>query len=179
VTRAFVAIVPPEAVLDAVAARTSTVSLPDARFAPRAQWHVTVQFLGNHVDIDAVSAALEGLRATPAEVQLGGAGPVGGTKQRGTVFALGVRPWEWLNDLVDAVGERLAPLGHEPENRRYLPHLTLARCKRRTDMREAAAAVGPEPVGEPWLVDRVVLFESETRREGAVHTKVAEILLRS
>jgi 2'-5' RNA ligase len=174
-TRAFVAIVPPETVLDAVAARTSAVTFPDARFAPRGQWHVTVQFLGNEADVDAIIGALDGLRIAPSNVQLAGAGPVGGVKQRGTVFALGVRPLEWLQELATAVGARLAPLGHELEDRPYLPHLTLARCKRRTDMRAAIAAVGPDPVGEPWLVERLVVFESQTRADGAVHTKRGDI----
>jgi 2'-5' RNA ligase len=178
VTRAFVAICPPASVLDAVEVRTAPILIPEARRTPREQWHITVQFLGNNADVDAVAGALRDLRTSPGMVELVGAGAVGGTRNRGTVFALGARPLPWLTLLADEVTSRLRALGHERDPKPFLPHLTLARCKRRTDMSAAVEVVGVEPVGGPWRVDRMTVFESRTRREGAVHTARAEILLR-
>ena len=163
--------------LDAVEARTAAIDIPGARRTPREQWHITVQFLGNAVDIDAVVAALAGLTTPAAPVELVGAGAVGGTRNRGTVFALGARPLDWLTALADEVTARLLPLGYERDFKTYLPHLTLARCKRRTDMSAAVEAVGPAPIGEPWRVDRMTVFESRTLREGAVHTPRGEVVL--
>jgi len=177
VTRAFVAICPPPPVLDAVEARTAAVDIPGSRRTPREQWHITVQFLGNAADIEAVVGALHGMRTAPAMVELVGAGAVGGTRNRGTVFALGARPLDWLTELADEVTARLLPQGYERDFKTYLPHLTLARCKRRTDMSAAVDAVGPDRIGEPWRVDRVTVFESQTRREGAVHTPRGEVVL--
>jgi 2'-5' RNA ligase len=177
VTRAFVAICPPEAALDAVEARTAAVAVPGARRSPRAQWHITVEFLGNTADIDVVVGALRDLQTAPAMVELVGAGAVGGTRNRGTVFALGARPLDWLTALADEVAGRLLPLGYERDHKTYLPHLTLARCRKRTDMSAAVEAVGTEPIGAPWLVDRMTLFESQTLREGAIHTARGEVLL--
>jgi 2'-5' RNA ligase len=177
VTRAFVAICPPPPVLDAVEARTAAIDIPGARRTPREQWHITVQFLGNAADIDAVVGALSGLTTPAALVELVGAGAVGGTRNRGTVFALGARPLDWLTALADEVTARLTPLGYERDFKTYLPHLTLARCKRRTDMSGAVETVGPEPIGEPWRVDRMTVFESRTLREGAVHTPRGEVAL--
>ena len=58
-TRAFVAVRLPGAVLDAVHQRVSALDLAGRR-TTRDQWHLTLQFLGDDVDIDAV-AGLFGL----------------------------------------------------------------------------------------------------------------------
>src|SRR5262245_16749587 len=142
-TRAFVAIKPPEPVLDAVAARTATFELPGAKRTPRAQWHITVQFLGNDADVDAVIESLADLR-TPAErVQLAGVGGLDAVRTRAYVLAVFPRPLEWLQGLAEEVAGCVRPLGHEPDHRRFVPHLTLARCKKRTNMEAAMEAVGP------------------------------------
>jgi 2'-5' RNA ligase len=165
-TRAFVAIKPPESALDAVARFVAQLDLGDAKRTTREQWHITVQFLGNHADVDAVVAALDGLQTQSASIEL-----VGGSGVR-TVVSLGAEPLAWLRALAGEVEARLAPLGHEPEHRPYRPHLTLARGRR-------LPRLGEEPVGEPWLVESVVLFESQTKPSGAVHIARAEIPLRN
>ena len=57
-TRAFVAVVPPASVLDAVARATAGIDVASVRRTTRAQWHVTLQFLGDVGDVDAVASAL-------------------------------------------------------------------------------------------------------------------------
>ena len=89
-TRAFVALVPPDEVLDDVAALAGALDLADARGTTRPQWHVTLQFLGNQADIDAVGDALEGLPVAPARVRLGGGGAFPKVR-RGRVLWLGLR----------------------------------------------------------------------------------------
>ena len=85
---------------------------------------------------------------------------------------------DWLTALADEVtGRLLAARATSAITRPICPHLTLARCKRRTDMSAAVEAVGPEPIGEPWRVDRMTVFESRTLREGAVHTPRGEVVL--
>ena len=163
-TRAFVAIKPPESVLDAVEAFVGGLDLRAAKRTTRSQWHITVQFLGNHADVDAVIGALSGLQTRPSSIQLAGSG---GVK---TVVSLGAAPLDWLRSLAAEVEERLAPLGHELEYRRFRPHLTLARGRR-------LPHVGDDPVGEPWLVESLLVFESQTKPSGAVHIARAEIPL--
>jgi 2'-5' RNA ligase len=166
VTRAFVAIKPPEPVLDVVEEFVGSLDLRDTKRTTRAQWHITVQFLGNHADVDAVVAALDELETQSASIQLVGGGGVR------TVVSLGAEPLVWLRALAGEVEGRLGPLGHEPEHRPYRPHLTLARGRR-------LPRLGEEPVGEPWLVESVVVFESQTKPSGAVHIARAEIPLRN
>jgi 2'-5' RNA ligase len=168
VTRAFVAVVPPAPVLDAVD-RAAAPLRPglEARWTGREQWHLTVQFLGNKADIDAVASALADLPVPPAPVRLGGAGAFPSTRRARVVWIGCLEGQEFLGALAGAVGARLAPLGHEPEARAYHPHLTLARLRAPADARATVAALGPAPVGEAWAVCEVVVFESLLRRSGA------------
>jgi len=67
-------------------------------------------------------------------------------------------------------------LGYEGEVD-FSPHLTLARVKARADLRPVVEAIGARPVGPAWRVREVVLFESDTRPEGARYTAVSRIPL--
>jgi len=85
-SRAFLAIVPPRAVLDAVgkvawraAHRPAELALPrllSPRWTTREQWHLTLQFLGSHVDLDAAADALSSVRGAPARVPRAAGVPV-------------------------------------------------------------------------------------------------------
>ena len=78
--RAFVAITPPDDVLDAIERTVSPVRRSQAgkklRWAGRDQWHITLQFLGRAADADllndAVHEAVSGI--APFGAQFGGAG---------------------------------------------------------------------------------------------------------
>ena len=175
-TRAFVAIRPPDAVLDAVDALSASLDLGDGRRTTRDQWHVTLQFLGNRADVDAAHEALAGLRVPAARAQLGRLGAFPSNK-RARVVWLGLAQGDDLfGALATEVGTRLTPLGHVPEARAYHAHVTMARYKIPADMR-AALAVDATTVGEPWLVDEVILYESRLRRTGAEYLRVGSVPL--
>ena len=113
-TRAFVAIRPPDAVLEAIEARVGSVPVGPGRAPPREQWHLTVQFLGDDADVDAVASALSSapLGPGPGTLRLDGAVALGNPR-RARIVALGLREGaEWMRTLAAHVGERLAPLGY-------------------------------------------------------------------
>jgi RNA 2',3'-cyclic 3'-phosphodiesterase len=163
--------VPPPAVLDAVAGAVERLDVPGARVTRREQWHLTLQFLGNRVELDPVAEALASLAIGPATVRLGDYGGFP-RDRRARVLWLGVVDGgPFLAQLVAAVGALLGPLGYPPEERDYHPHLTLARWKSPTDLRETVAALEAGPLGPAWTVEEVVLFESVTKPTGAEHTE--------
>jgi RNA 2',3'-cyclic 3'-phosphodiesterase len=178
VGRAFVAVVPPDDVLDAVDAAASGIEVPStARRTTRPQQHLTLQFLGNRVDFAAVAAALEPLAVRGAAVQLGAAGAFP-SERRGRVLWLGVSEGNaLLVQLAAAIGALLEPVGYPPEGRPYHAHLTLARLKAPADLRPVVAALGPGPVGPAWTAGEVVLFQSKTSRGGAEYTPRVRIPL--
>jgi 2'-5' RNA ligase len=176
-SRAFVAVMPPDDVLDAVGNVLRRLEVPGARITRRDQWHLTLQFLGNRAELDPVTAALGELALRPGSVRLGDFGGFP-KERRARVLWLGVvEGGPFLTQLVAAVGALLAPLGYAPEEREYHPHLTLARWKAPADLREAVAALETGPVGPAWTVDEVVLFESFTRSTGAEHVERARFRL--
>jgi 2'-5' RNA ligase len=170
VSRAFVAVVPPDAVLDAVAAAINTLDVPNARWMPRSQWHLTLQFLGDHADLDAVTRGLDGLRAQPCEVQLGGGGAFP-RAARATVLWCGIQ--KGADDLAELARRVTARTGVAPDDRPFRAHLTIARTKTPTNVRAAVASLDDAFLGRPWAASDVVLFESTLGRDGAQHTEVA------
>ncbi len=165
-TRAFVAVRISEPVLDAVASRVSALELRGRR-TPREQWHLTLQFLGDAADPDAVSAALDGIALPSGSAQIGGAGAFPDAR-RAQVLWLGLAEGsEVLARLAAAVAERLAALGHVPDPRPFRPHLTLARYRAPADVRPTLAAIGHAPIGPQWEVDAVTVYESRRHSSGA------------
>jgi 2'-5' RNA ligase len=176
-TRAFVAVRPPEAVLDAVAGAVADFSLEGARLTTRDQWHLTLQFLGNRIDIDAVVSALDGLTTRAGTAQLGGWGAFPKERRAGVVWLGLARGAELLGALAAEVAARLVPLGFEPEDRPFHAHLTVARLNPPRSVTDVLAPRDAGPVGEPWPVDAVVVYESILRRRGAEYVPRAAIML--
>jgi 2'-5' RNA ligase len=171
--RAFVAVRLPEAVLDAVDDVAPAVA--GARYTSRAQRHLTLQFLGNRVDVDAVAGALRAIAVARGEVQLGGGGAFPSARRARLLWVGVATGGPFLAQLSAAVGALLVPLGHEPEAREYHPHVTLARWKTPTDARPAIASIGDRLVGDAFTVDEIVLYESRLHRDGAQYTPRAVV----
>jgi 2'-5' RNA ligase len=179
--RAFVAVVPPADVLDAVAELVDEHrhEADDLRWTRREQWHCTLQFLGPVGEVDAVVAALGAAvgAAAPFVMQLSGAGGFPAAA-RATVLWLGVSQGEReLGALASAVEDATMPLGFGREARPFRPHLTVARAARPRDLGDVVAGLGGGPEGPPWTVDEIVLLESDTRPDGAVYHEVARLPL--
>jgi 2'-5' RNA ligase len=157
--RLFVAVVPPDDVLEQVAAlpRPEREGL---RWTGREQWHVTLRFLGRVDDVAAVAAALDETALPVAAAVLGPA--VGRFGHR----ILHV-PVAGLDALAATVVTATAGIGQPPEDRPFAGHLTLARVGkgRAIDLRPLAGQF----VSGRWPVADVCLFESHLHPGGARH----------
>ena len=103
-----------------------------ARWVATDNLHITIWFIGEVRD-DRAAAITDVLRepfkTSGFDITLGGCGafPPSGPPR---VFWIGVRDGgPSTQSLYAEVGERLAPLGFEPERRAYAAHLTIARVK--------------------------------------------------
>lgn len=185
--RAFVAIVPPRDVLDAVGKvawrvthRPAELSLPrllGPRWATRDKWHITLQFLGANVDLDAAADALRTVRGAPAHVRLGGMGGFPNARRANVLWIGVLEGRESLAGLAGAVGDAMAPVVGSAEERTFHPHLTLARLTRPADLRAAEAVTARERVGPRWTAERLVLFESTTGSDAPRYRPHAEVVL--
>ena len=178
-SRGFVAVVPPDDVLDAVEAVLDGVELPDgARRTERSKLHLTVRFLGNAVRFGAVEELLRGLDLRGGRAQLGRAGAFS-RPYRGDVLWVGVvQGADVLDTLNASVEAGYNP--HRPAGERsppFHPHLTVARCREPVDLRRSVRALGKRRVGPAWDVDEVVLVQSHLGHGPAVYEEQARIPL--
>ncbi len=175
--RGFLAVVPSPATRDWTESLAESVRRDDdgLRWMRPDQRHLTVQFLGR-VDESVVDPLTESVaesvrRIPPFTLALGGGGAFP-SPRRASVLWLGVTTGAAeLAALAGAVNAATAPFGFEADDRPYRAHLTLARVNRARDVRALVEQLPTGPAGPPFTVDRVVLFDSETRPDGAVHTE--------
>ena len=163
--RLFVAVRPPDHVLDALA------SLPRARdtrarWTTRDQWHVTLRFLGNVDDPEPVVGALTAIQRAlePVDVVLG---PRAGVLGHQVVYL----PLSGLDALATAVIEATRQFGEPPPARRFRGHLTLARTKGGSVDRSGL------DVSATWTVDHIELIRSHLGRGPATYETLAAFSL--
>jgi RNA 2',3'-cyclic 3'-phosphodiesterase len=135
--------------------------LPGARWIDPENYHLTLRFIGDVDDMIAheVASLLGRVKRDAFEVQLEGLTSFGGRKPRAVVAT--ATPAQALLD-VQAEHERLMQrIGLEPEGRKYLPHVTLARLRESSsrDVAEYLSARGLFRTAA-FRVSRFVLFSS-------------------
>ena len=175
--RLFVAIDPPVAIRQQLASICG--GLPGARWTEPAQLHLTLVFIGEvsgRVFLD-IREALDEIAARSFALRCKGVGffPPRGLPR---VVWAGIEGCEQLMLLQRKIATRLFHLGVEMENRKFSPHLTLARLD----------ATPPAKVGqyleahglftsEAFAVDRFLLYASVLGRKGATHSSEREYRL--
>ena len=143
------------------------------RWQSMRQAHLTVDFLGETPEpmLEPLQAMLAETcaQASPFELALGAFGGFPNLA-RARVLWLGVEgERDRLVELEGHTREGLASIGLAVEERPYAPHITLAREPERSPMlTELPERLGVAPLR--WRANEVVLFQSELRPEGAVHT---------
>jgi RNA 2',3'-cyclic 3'-phosphodiesterase len=166
--RLFVAIVPPPQALaeltDAVA--QVRAARPELRWSSAEAWHLTLAFLGEVDEALVTGLATRMERAAgrhpPQRLAVRGAGAFP-RPSRATVLWAGIeadRPaLEALAGSV-AAGARRAGAPPASENRRYRPHLTLARCREPADVADLIGTLD-DFAGTPWTATSVSLIRSQ------------------
>jgi len=100
---------------------------PDLRWSAPEGWHVTLQFLGQTNEEQAVCVVenLKTVHAKQVPVQIAGLGFF----ERAGVFWSGIALTPELLALQQFIIASMRPCGFTPEDRAYNPHITLARTK--------------------------------------------------
>jgi 2'-5' RNA ligase len=185
----FVAVPLPDGVRIAVQALVEAVTSDPGLAAGRLRWvvgdnlHLTLRFLGSTPPgrVAAVAAAAERAAAVrmPFVVRLAGAGGFPSSARPRVVWLGTVEGANDLEDLAAGLDAELAAAGWPPDSRPFRAHLTIARADGvpgagRTVEALAAAA---ESLDAAWLVDRVVVYQSELGRGPARYTPLASATL--
>ncbi|MCB9727949.1 MAG: RNA 2',3'-cyclic phosphodiesterase [Deltaproteobacteria bacterium] len=168
--RLFVAIDLPETIRDDLA--EIMLGVPGARWVDDDNLHVTLRFVGE-VDghaFEDVADALSTLRKPGFQLALTGTGHFPPRGQP-TVLWAGVSPEPGLLALRGAVDRAVIRAGIEPEHRKYMPHVTLARLNGSPPGKVAQFLAHHSLFQtEPFQVDTFHLYSSVLRASGAEHT---------
>jgi RNA 2',3'-cyclic 3'-phosphodiesterase len=147
-----------------------------ARWARPEGMHVTLKFIG-HVEaskLDAIRAALGTVQSNaPVEMQIRGVGFFP-DERRPHVLWCGIEASANLAPLAAEIERTLEPLGIPREERKFTPHLTLARLKDSHGVEKLVRAAGEmksRAFGSARASD-FHLFESMTKPSGAEYRKI-------
>src|SRR5262245_51620204 len=149
--------------------------LPGARRIDPENYHITLRFIGDIDDRLArdIASMLDGVKRRSFEVRFGGLAAFGGRKPRAIV--VGVEPIQPLVELQSELERLMQRLGLEPEGRKFMPHVTLARL-RNSSSREVAEYLSTRgPLfGSSFHVSRFVLFSSRASVGGGPYVVEAD-----
>ena len=173
----FVAVIVPSAIAARLAALGGAI--PGGRQVPAENMHVTLRYLGE-VDAplaDEVCEALTTVRHSPFVLEVSGVGFFGKRKDPRLLYA-GVRPHDGLVALHHKVEGLLMQLGVPPRERKYHPHITLARLKGAASQHVGDfLAANSLLLSPPFEIRSFALYESHRRHDGSHYRLIREYAL--
>jgi RNA 2',3'-cyclic 3'-phosphodiesterase len=165
--RLFVAITPPAAALDELAAAVAPLrdAWPRLRWTDRRRWHLTLAFLG---EVDEIVAGRLGPRLERAAhrhpaltLSMAGAGAFARPARARALWAGIGGDTRALAGLAGSVAAGCRRAGAPPpdEGRPFRPHLTLAHCREPADVRVLVESLSGY-AGTPWQASEISLNRS-------------------
>ncbi len=155
--------------------------LPHAHWSPAANWHITLNFLGdlNENQIVDIDEALLQFELEDFELRLEGAG---------CFVHEGQSQYLWLKPMPDddlqKCYQKLRYLfekqGVHFEKRAYVPHMTLAKIKKTPNM--ALEKYVTEKAGyksEFFFAENIILYQSHLTKHGSIYKEIAKYPLKS
>ena len=148
------------------------------RWLPSENYHLTLAFLG---DVDSASLSglqfelerkLESMKAVPCKISTITPFPFSRPKIAAALVECTVE----LLLLQTEVAKYVQSSGISPDRRRFVPHVTLGRLKPRAGK---SVDLQTQNILFAGVADLVTLFQSELTPNGAIHTALAEIPLRT
>lgn len=191
--RLFVGIDLPDEIRGSISAymKKLDAAVPGTKWVKPESLHVTLKFIGNSEKPDEIKRALARVTGPRFEMRFRGTGFF--TPRSPRVFWVGIEAPRELAALACEVESALVPLGIEKEAREYSPHLTLARegsgrpsgareDRSRPKMYELKAKVETDAALHEadfgtMQATEFILYQSETRPEGARYIKLARFPL--
>jgi RNA 2',3'-cyclic 3'-phosphodiesterase len=146
-----------------------------AKWVDPGNFHLTLRFIGEIAeDVAAdVDEGLSRIKAARFALQLAGTGVFGGNKPR--ALWVGVERHPELVRLRDKIEQALVRVGLEPEQRKFAPHVTLARLRDpELDQLAHFLATHAQFQAAPLPVERFSLIASFPTKAGSVYEDQAD-----
>jgi len=170
--RLFLSIDIPESIQDQIATLTCP-ELEQVRWTTSHQLHITLVFIGDQPQhrLDEIIEAVAEVEFTPFNLTMKQIGHF-----RSGIIWLGVDENEQLQRLQKSLSHKIRGLGIKLEQRKFIPHLTLGRCKKLTpEILETVAVKGVRFETE-FEVEAFQLKSSVLKVDGAVYQTEGEFL---
>jgi RNA 2',3'-cyclic 3'-phosphodiesterase len=162
---------------------------PDARWVRDESLHVTLKFIGEQPDqlVEQIQHALSAVAARSCQIQFRGHGFFP-TARSARVFWVGMKSGPELATLANAIDEKTSALGIPKEERKFSPHLTLARGPGGSGSPRRSRGDGPnsvfsylqqklsnlpEPEFGTMTAREFFLYRSQLSPKGSKYTKLA------
>lgn len=176
--RLFVALEFPEEQRERVAMVARGVT--GAKWVPPENLHLTLRFIGEVPEdrYDDIVYALESVESEPFMLSIAGAGHFE-SRSRVRALWLGVERVPELMSLHRRIDSALVRTGLPPEERKYIPHVSLARLNDAPPVQVSHWLQANNMFrAMPWPVHSFVLFSSFLSRNGAIYRPEHEFALR-
>ena len=183
--RLFIAVPLPDPVKEAIYGDAEVLKREGIRASYPAweNYHITLKFLGE-VNESKVSAILDGMRASvsgmmPFDASIEGRGVFPGFRNPKVIWCGVEEGAESLVELFERVERAMAYLGFEREKKPFHPHVTVGRLKRLSpeQKRFIIKFCSHRLAYGRIRIERIVLYKSTLRPEGAVYTPLGSAFL--
>lgn len=134
------------------------------RYTPEENLHLTLVFIGNYPDPDAILDIMEQIDFEPFRIKLEGYGNFD------DLCWAGIQSSEELAKIVRALRRILAQDDIPFDRKRFIPHITLVR---KTVFPERFPSLSFEPV--TMMVDRISLMRSDRGKNQMIYTEIGHI----
>jgi len=143
------------------------------RRPPPPNWHITLRFIGECSDTEAdrlIHEVARDLSATPGRVFVSGLGAFPRASKASVLYGA-IDDTNGLLGHLAGVGEAAArDVGFEPDERPFVPHLTLSRLRPPNDVRHLIDAFAPFRV--PIAVEAVTMMRTHRSRSGVSYQPI-------
>jgi len=172
--RAFIAVVPSGEVQNAMEKYLSQLRpLANHKWVNRSQLHVTLRFLGE-IDpkvFDEIKMKLEDVKIAPFRISLDHCGAFPGIARAKVLWISGETGSSELKQLAAQTEQIAVSCGIAPEEKKFSPHLTIARTRIEGNMpEELIKAMKDAPVFS-WQCKDFVLMQSQLTPHGPIYTE--------
>lgn len=174
--RLFIGIRPPEAVCDLLL--DTMEGLEGARWQDADHLHITLRFVGEveRPVAEDLATELGRITAPTFPLEIGGVGHFEKSTRRGAhphAIWAGIADSAGLNALRQQVERACVAVGLGREERRFVPHITLARLNTASGPVAGWLAAHGTLGSDPWMADALSLYESRLTRHGSDYAEVA------
>jgi 2'-5' RNA ligase len=176
--RLFIALDFPDEVRESVS--NMCIGVPAAKWVSKDQLHLTLRFIGDADDglFSEIEDVLHDVNASKFSIALKGVGYFP-PRRKPNVLWVGIEPCVALTILREEIEALMEELGLEPEERKYHPHITVARLRPEAPLDRITGFLAANSLfkAENVSISEFHLYSSVLMPAGAVHTVEASYQL--